>query len=65
MKTEKKLKRRIGHLKKYIFKLEQHTRALVKAIQELKKLIEESQDGKPENQETIHNTEQGDAETGR
>ncbi len=36
MKTEKKQKRRIGHLKKYAFKLEQHIEVLVKTIQKLR-----------------------------
>ncbi len=36
MKTERKLKRRIGHLLKYVFKLEQHIGTLVKNIQKLR-----------------------------
>ena len=36
MKTEKKQKRRINHLKKYVFKLEQRIEALVKSIQKLR-----------------------------
>ncbi len=36
MKTEKKQKRRINHLKKYVFKLEQRIEALIKTIQKLR-----------------------------
>ena len=39
MKTERKLKCRIGHLKKYAFKLEQHINTLVKNIQKLREKI--------------------------
>ena len=36
MKTEKKQKRRINHLKKYVFKLEQHIETLAKINRKLK-----------------------------